>query len=92
MIFKFKEDQQYSNEINIDFDDISSKSIYCLYYKQYNVAVNCILIEKLDSMIAYGDNEKEVIDYRNELVENKKYIPVHLYIKNIPNIVSYKCQ
>lgn len=92
MICKIKEDQWYTTDLKIDFNEIKSKIIYCLYYKQYNKIINCVAVEEVDNLIAYGDNKSELIEYRNELIELKGAASVHLYLKKIPNIVNYKCQ
>ena len=92
MILKFEKEKQYNDDVKINYDEIFSKIIYCLYYKQYNVIVNCIMVEQVDGIIAYSDDKQEIIEYRNELIQKEKYISVHLYIKSILNIVSYRCQ
>jgi hypothetical protein len=89
MICKFKDDIQYSDHIKIDYDQITTSVIYCLYHITYDIGIDFDIVEKADTIIAYSDSRDEVIKYRNELIEIENLSALNLYIKNIPNIVSY---
>lgn len=76
--------------LGIDYDVIRSKNIYCLYYRQYNIIIDCIMIEECDCIIAYSDRDKEIVIYRDMIITKEDYNSTQLYIKIIPNIISYK--
>ena len=77
------------DDISVEFKEISSKCIYCLFHRQYNIIVDNNQAEIDDCIIAYSDNINEIIEYRNSLVINNKYLTVQLYIRKIPNVFYY---
>lgn len=77
------------DNISVEFKEILSKCIYCLFHRQYNIIVDDNQVEMDDCIIAYSDNINEIMEYRNYLIINEIYLTVQLYIRTIPNIFYY---